>query len=301
MGFSHPFGFIRALPALVPLPKTGGGRAAVVLGVGAAAVLARSRSGPPAAASSTGAVASAPPPRVSADGTEGVAKPARKGARRGKRRSSIPLAIGLILLAAALTAPWVTPGFSQWVRGWTDGKAAPARITVADPVVAPQAPPASVAPPLLSGVLTAAGVPTRVVVPRLQVNAPVVPISGNSGTLIPPSDPQTIGWWEEGSRPGEAAGTTILTGHTVHYGGGAFDSLSSLAAGDYFQIRTAKGLITYVVLDVHTYLTGELARQSAVIFRLTGPPRVLLVTCSQWNGTIYLDNTVVTGAPVSVS
>lgn len=208
-------------------------------------------------------------------------------------------AAAAILVIAALALPWAIPGFAHSIGSWLAPTSTPAPIKIDDPLVLPTSTAQPTAAPTIAGPMAAAGDPIQVIVPRLQVKAPVVAITGSSGALIPPSDPLMIGWWLEGPKPGDAHGTALLTGHTVHYGGGAFDHLSSLVVGDRFRIRTAKGVITYVVQDVRNYTKGALARNATSLFRLTGTPRLLLITCANWNGRIFLDNTVVTGAPVS--
>jgi LPXTG-site transpeptidase (sortase) family protein len=152
----------------------------------------------------------------------------------------------------------------------------------------------------LAGVaLPAAGVPERLVVRRLSVRSDVVPISGNSGVLLPPSDPQLLGWWQEGAVPGAARGTAVLTGHTVHTGGGAFDDLSTLVRGDRVRVDTTRGSITYAVTSVRDLGTDELAQRSRRVFRLGAAGRLVLVTCTDWNGRAYLSNTVVVARPVA--
>ena len=42
----------------------------------------------------------------------------------------------------------------------------------------------------------------------------------------------------------------------------------------------------------------ELARRSADVFGRTGPPRLVLITCEDWDGTAYRSNVVVTAEPV---
>ena len=104
--------------------------------------------------------------------------------------------------------------------------------------------------------LREAGRPLRLDVARLSVDSGVVPISGDSGTLLPPSDAQLLGWWQEGAVPGAAAGTAVLTGHTVHTGGGAFDHLRLLVPGDRLRVRTPNGQIRYEVSDTRVYSTA---------------------------------------------
>ena len=43
--------------------------------------------------------------------------------------------------------------------------------------------------------------------------AAVVPVLAPGGALDVPADPQVIGWWSAGPRPGSAAGTVVLAGH----------------------------------------------------------------------------------------
>jgi LPXTG-site transpeptidase (sortase) family protein len=144
----------------------------------------------------------------------------------------------------------------------------------------------------------AAGAPRRLVVPRLGVDAPVVGISAPDGVLVPPDDPQTLGWWREGAVPGAAEGGALLTGHTVHTGGGAFDDLETLKPGDRVVVRTGKGRIGYAVAGVTVYRKASLARDAARVFRQRGPGRLVLVTCEDWTGSTYLSNAVVFADPV---
>ena len=139
----------------------------------------------------------------------------------------------------------------------------------------------------------ATGVPTRLVVPQLDVDAPVVPIPVNDGILLPPSNPQMLGWWDQGAMPGALRGGALITGHTVHTGGGAFDNLETLHKGDRVQVRTAKGVIRYTVTGVTIYNKGRLARDAQRVFSQTGPGRLVLITCEDWNGSGYDSNAIV--------
>ena len=67
------------------------------------------------------------------------------------------------------------------------------------------------------------------------------PIGAPGGVLTPPSDPQT---WAGGTAVRCRArrhGGALITGHTVHTGGGAFDDLETLRAGDQLRVRTGEG------------------------------------------------------------
>ena len=106
-----------------------------------------------------------------------------------------------------------------------------------------------------------AGRPRSIVVPALGVRAAVSPITTEDGALNPPSDPRQVGWWSGGKRPGSTRGAAVLTGHTVHTGGGAFD-LEQLAPGDEVVVRTGRGRLTYDVASVRVLSRAELARRT---------------------------------------
>jgi LPXTG-site transpeptidase (sortase) family protein len=177
-----------------------------------------------------------------------------------------------------------------------------APTTKPKPVSTPTAAPTthSTAPtnPKTSTPRSASGGPVRISVPRLGVSARVVGIRASGGQLIPPSNPRLVGWWSDGARPGAAKGSAIITGHTVHTGGGAFDHLAQLRAGDSVKVATAKGTISYAVVAVTTYRKRALAKQAAQIFDQSVPGRLVLVTCEDWNGTTYLSNAVVIAEPI---
>ena len=78
-----------------------------------------------------------------------------------------------------------------------------------------------------------------------------------------------LGWWDGGAVPGAAHGGALVTGHTVHTGGGAFDDLETLRPGDPVRVRTARGTIRYAVTGVTVYRKASLARDAAKVFRQT--------------------------------
>lgn len=138
----------------------------------------------------------------------------------------------------------------------------------------------------------ATGRPVRIRVPDLGVDVPVVPLGLSGGVLVPPADPQQLGWWEGGAEPGALEGTAILTGHTVSSGGGALDRLHRLEAGDKVVVVTARGRIGYHVDNVAKYSKTTLARVSERVFDQHSPGRLVLVTCTDFDGFQYLANTV---------
>jgi LPXTG-site transpeptidase (sortase) family protein len=207
--------------------------------------------------------------------------------RRGKGLAWVLAAFGALLTVAALTVTF------EHVRG-----DAAARDAL------PTGPPRHLhhsERPTRRGSATVAGqratrtaaVPVRLTVPALAISARVTPIAERSSVLTPPSDPHVLGWWRGGALPGVRRGTAIITGHTVHTGGGAFDHLGDLARGDRIRLQTRSGPLEYSVTSVADESKSWLAAHAARVFSQTVPGRLALVTCTDWTGTVYLSNTVV--------
>ncbi|RYP81617.1 class F sortase [Nocardioides guangzhouensis] len=181
-------------------------------------------------------------------------------------------------------------------RGATDHQERPDRSTVAGAVDTPS--PAQPSPPASAPGPTRPGRPVRLEIPVLALDAPVVPISlGADRVLVPPADTQVLGWWSGGAQPGAARGSALITGHTVHTGGGVFDDLARVHKGDLLRVRTTTGTLRYRASSVRVYRKASLAQHAERVFSQAVPGRLVLINCADWNGAVYLSNTVVTAAP----
>lgn len=229
--------------------------------------------------------------------------------RRSRRRPpsrlgrGVRLTVAGALLGACVAVPWAVPEVPAYLADLVPGHDRVAKVE--DPVVSPPSDAfvgpvgiAEQAGPYDGVRLQSAGPPREVVVPRLHVDSTVLPISGQSGSLLPPSDPKVLGWWQEGQPAGAQYGSAVVTGHTVHTGGGALDHLDQLVVGDSIKVRTDQGWIRYAVQRTRIYSTHELARDAAQVFRLDGTGRLVLITCDNWNGSFYESNAVVFASPV---
>jgi LPXTG-site transpeptidase (sortase) family protein len=143
------------------------------------------------------------------------------------------------------------------------------------------------------------GGPLRMEIPDLGVDAAVLPILAPDGVLTPPSDPQELGWWADGARPGDSRGSALVTGHTVSTGGGALDNLEDLDEGDRILVHSARTESGYAVESVETLAKGDLADRAERLFSQSVPGRLVVVTCEDWNGAEYLSNVVVTATPTT--
>ena len=207
--------------------------------------------------------------------------------RRVVRRHLWVPAAGLsvaLLFAAGVVwqqAPEPTPG--------------PASELTAVTAVAPSTPPARTA----DVPAPVPGTPRAIVIDSLEIDAPVVPIVSEGQSLDPPPDPQQLGWWSQGAKPGAATGSALVTGHTVHDGGGALDDLETMKPGAEITVRTAHGSIRYVAESVVVLDKDAIARRSPELFSQEVPGRLVLVTCEDWDGSGYRSNVVVTAVPAT--
>lgn len=107
--------------------------------------------------------------------------------------------------------------------------------------------------------------------------ASVVPIRLDGNTLVPPSNPQVLGWW--GSKAGSDRGTTLLVGHTVHTGGGFLNDLMKVPVG----ASAAVSGHLYVVVSNRAVPKRKVAQIASKLFSQTGPPRLVVVTCTGYH------------------
>lgn len=128
------------------------------------------------------------------------------------------------------------------------------------------------------------------------MRAPVVKLRLNGAELVPPNDPQVLGWW--GRRAGARHGTTLLVGHTVHTGGGTFDNLEDTRAGDLVVVSGVR----YRVERVNTPLKGYVAKHARRLFNQHTSHKLVLVTCEDYSPATghYSSNVVVVARPEGV-
>jgi len=137
-------------------------------------------------------------------------------------------------------------------------------------------------------------------IPRIGVDAPVVPIQANEERVLnPPRDPSVAGWWSDGAAPGEQHGSAVLVGHTVrNKGGGVFDNVGDLVRGDAIKVEGSGATLTYRVRSIDVLSKEEVARKAEEIFAQTGAGRLVVITCDDWDGTAWRSNIVTIAAPV---
>ena len=98
--------------------------------------------------------------------------------------------------------------------------------------------------------------------------------------------------------PGLEHGVTLLVGHTVHTGGGDLDNLEDVPVGAAAHVSGVR----YEVGSVKVISKTTLAEQAPRLFAQSGPHRLVIVTCEDYNpATGHYDSNVVLTATRSPS
>jgi LPXTG-site transpeptidase (sortase) family protein len=141
--------------------------------------------------------------------------------------------------------------------------------------------------------------PQTLRIPRIGVDARVVPIESNGERILePPRDQSLVGWWSDGAAPGESEGSAVLVGHSVrNEGGGVFDNMGDLSRGDAIEVEGLSSTWTYRVQSIDVLSKDEVARNAEEIFAQSGGGRLVLVTCDDWDGKAWQSNIVTIAAP----
>lgn len=153
--------------------------------------------------------------------------------------------------------------------------------------------------------LSAPSAPELLIVPDIDLKAPVLPIQiqqeGDARVLTPPSDYHEVGYWVDSAKPGSPSGQTVITGHTVHTGGGVMNRLGEMRPGALVQIKTKAGTLDYVTTKVFVYTKQQLSDHSDQLFSQNRTNnRLVLVTCTGWTGSYYTSNIIVFADPLGV-
>lgn len=144
--------------------------------------------------------------------------------------------------------------------------------------------------------------PVGLVIPDIDVKAKIIPIVVDANRVLnPPADASQVGWWRRSAKPGATGGQTLLTGHTLHNGGGVMNRLGELRPGSLVQIRTKRSIVDYRATKVFVYTQKQLAFHAEELFSQERTKnRLVLVTCTGWTGSDYTSNIIVFADPVRV-
>lgn len=137
----------------------------------------------------------------------------------------------------------------------------------------------------LNPVSTGAGsaqLPVAIQIPDAAVDAGVEQNRIVDGTMLDPSGPWVVSWYEETAQLGEQ-GNTVMAGHLDYWGVGpaVFYDLASLHEGDEIQVTSSDGnVFTYQVTWTRLYQLEELNSQAMdEIVGSTKVASLTLITC----------------------
>ena len=146
--------------------------------------------------------------------------------------------------------------------------------------------------------------PTELVIPSLDISAPVDPVglADTGGIAAPPlSQAERTGWYSDGPSPGQT-GAAVIVGHIDDQQGPAvFHRIGQMRTGDRIEVTRQDGQIAvFEVTDVRSYPKTALPPEVYGDFRA---PELRLITCGgEWVGGEfgYAENVVVSATLVSV-
>jgi len=110
----------------------------------------------------------------------------------------------------------------------------------------------------------------------------VVPLGEDAtGAMASPDNPRDVGWWDEGTHPGDW-GSAVFDGHVdyANYGAAVFWNLHLLQAGDTLQVVSVEGqTLTFTVTEIATFDAQD-DNNIDRIFRTSDHQGLNLITCA---------------------
>ena len=111
------------------------------------------------------------------------------------------------------------------------------------------------------------------VIGKTGTHAQVVKVPVRKGQLVVGREPRhTVYTWNHGDPPCDPLGTTVYAGHAWRAGPGVANRWGSLRPGDRFSVGGCAFRVTKVA-------TWSATRSIKGLFRVDGPPRVVLISC----------------------
>jgi sortase (surface protein transpeptidase) len=215
-----------------------------------------------------------------------------RGGGHGRRL----LGVAGVLLLGCLLATVGALGTGRLPAPWRLTLVAGSRA--ADSTAAPRPAPSATPDQALAqarAIVAAAAPPMRLLVPSINVNAPVEPVGLDAqGRMAVPSQASNVAWFKLGATPGDV-GDAVIAGHLDWTSGPAvFWYLGRVRKGDTITVVRADGSSVQFVAD--TSITVPYDASTDLLFTRDGPPSLTLITCAgAWDrqrGT-YLQRLVV--------
>ncbi|WP_030422892.1 class F sortase [Streptomyces sp. SCSIO 75703] len=134
------------------------------------------------------------------------------------------------------------------------------------------------------------GLPDRVTIPAIRVDAPVMPVGLDAEGWVdapPAEDPNLAGWFSGAVTPGEK-GTSVVVGHVDNKQGPAvFYGLGALAKGNRVEVSRQDGkTAVFEIYGIEVFAKDDFPGDR--VYASKGAPELRVITCgggfSQQNG-----------------
>lgn len=225
-------------------------------------------------------------------------QPTDSSPARTKPRSSLGRALMWPVLAAALGMVLIYNSFGTPVS--SSRTAPPVAISSPSPEILGHhaAPAPAMSPKAPVGPSMTRSDPQRLEIESLGIDAPFTDLSlGSNGQLDapPPDDKNLVGWYKDGTSPGER-GTAIVAGHVdTKTGPAVFLPLQTIQPGAEVDITRADGSVAVFKVDgVRQYSKADFPNE--LVYSDSDFSDLRLITCGgTYNKTVkdYEDNVVV--------
>ncbi|MET9130505.1 class F sortase [Streptomyces antibioticus] len=125
------------------------------------------------------------------------------------------------------------------------------------------------------------GMPDRVRIPAIQVDAPVMPVGLDADGWVaapPPEDPNLAGWFTGGVTPGEK-GTAVVVGHVDNTQGPAvFYGLGALKKGNRVEVVRQDGkTAVFEIYGIEVFAKNDFPGDR--VYASKGTPELRVITC----------------------
>jgi sortase A len=123
---------------------------------------------------------------------------------------------------------------------------------------------------------TAPSLPTRLVIPAINLNSPVQHLGlNNKGEMdVPSGKTNNVGWYKHGTLPGQT-GSAVMDAHVF----AAFKNLKNLKVGEHIYVVNAQGeTLDFVVRDSRVYPLSQVPAE--LLFNRADSQRLNLITCA---------------------
>jgi LPXTG-site transpeptidase (sortase) family protein len=152
----------------------------------------------------------------------------------------------------------------------------------------------------------ARSVPSRLRIPKLNINSPIMKLGLNADRTIqvpPLNRPNVTGWWKGGPTPGEK-GASVILGHNIGNGRpSVFDKLGTLKPGDTVQVtRGNDSVATFEITKLEQIAKSRFPTEK--VYGKLSYPGIRLITCGgRFNSSSghHVDNVIAYGRLVNGS